>query len=831
MNVGTTANGARQRPKATLVMACVGVFVAYLPVTSVSVSLPAIQRALHASTSQLSWITDAFVLPMAALILSAGVFGDVHGRKKVFQAGLSFAVIGAAVALSAQSVQVLWAGQALAGLGAAALLPTTLALISHAVPDPHQRAKFVGLWAAALMTALAVGPLMAGVILDHAAWRWIYLPTIPVAVLTMVIAAPLVADSRAPGSRRLDWPGQITAALAVTSLVYGVIEGGADSFSEPRVIVALSLAAVSALAFILAERRSASPMLDLALFRSPAFSATTLIAMISFLGLIGFFFALSLYFGMVQRLDTLDAGYRMLAVSAVCLLVGVVVGPLMRRVSARVLITTGLLLTAGALVSLTALDAHTPFGALAWRLALLGLGLGLVVTPMTATAVASVPHRLAGMAAAGNNAFRQVGGALGPAVLGVLLTTRTADTLPGHLQAAGVDGATAQRITAAVEAGGLGTVARMDLGADTGRALGALSAAFLDGLHLCLIVAAALALLAAIVGAVLLRTPRASVPAAPEEAKPSPAVEPEPVAVEPVAVEPEPVLVGAAAPHGPARASLRQPGGRGSVSDKAAASTETGPGPLLNGRVRDAAGDGMAGATLTLISTAGRQVGRAVAHSAGRYELTAPAAGSYVLITAADGHQPQATTVVLHEEPLPHDVVLTGAGGLVGNVVSADDGVPVEDAVVMVTDVRGDVLASGMTDASGGFGFGELPAGDHTLTVNAPGFRPVALPVQLAGSGVTTLEVPLRSGARLRGVVRAGAGRRALTDARVTLVDAAGNVVGTTTTGSDGAYSFTDLDAGSYSLITAGYPPVSTTVTLNGQGMDNVHLELAHPDN
>ncbi|MCQ8187099.1 carboxypeptidase regulatory-like domain-containing protein [Streptomyces sp. RCU064] len=292
------------------------------------------------------------------------------------------------------------------------------------------------------------------------------------------------------------------------------------------------------------------------------------------------------------------------------------------------------------------------------------------------------------------------------------------------------------------------------------------------------------------------------------------------------------MLIGAAAAHGgPARASLRQPGGHGSASDNTGVSTETGPGPLLNGRVRDAAGDDMAGATLTLISPAGHQVGRAVAHSAGRYELTAPAAGSYVLIAAADGHQPQATTVVLHEEPLPHDVVLSGAGRLDGNVVSAGDGVPVESVMVMVTDVRGDVLASGMTDASGGFGFGELPAGDHTLTVNAPGFRPVALPVQLSGSGATTLEVPLRSGARLRGVVRAGAGRRALTDARVTLVDAAGNVVGTTTTGSDGAYSFTDLDAGSYSLITAGYPPVATTVTLHGQGLDNVHLELAHPDN
>jgi EmrB/QacA subfamily drug resistance transporter len=799
-------------------MACVGVFVAYLPVTTVSVSLPAIQRALHASTSQLSWISDAFVLPMAALILTAGVVGDVHGRKKVFQSGLFFSAAGAAVALSAQSVQVLWVGQALAGLGAAALLPTTLALISHAVPDPHRRAKFVGLWAAALMTALAVGPLMAGVILDHVAWRWIYLPALPVAVLVMAVAAPLVADSRAPGSRRLDWPGQFTAALTITSLVYGVIEGGADSFSQPRVIVALALAAVSGLAFALAERRSASPMLDLALFRSPAFSATTLIAMISFLGLIGFFFVLSLYFGMVQRLDTLEAGYRLVAVTAVCLLVGVVAGPLMRRVSARVLITAGLLITTGALVSLTALDAHTPFAALAWRLALLGLGMGLVVTPMTATAVASVPHHLAGMAAAGNNAFRQVGGALGPAVLGVLLTTRTTDSLPGHLADAGLDGATAQRITAAVDAGGLGAVARMDLGADTGRAMGALSEAFVDGLHLCLIVAAALALLAAVVGAALLRTPRASAQAAPVDAKPSPER------------EPEPALVGASGADGAARVPAPRSDGHGFAGGEAGAPAETGPGAVLTGRVCDAAGDGMAGATLTLISPAGRQVGRAVAHYAGHYELTAPAAGAYVLIVAADGHQPQAATVVLGDERLSHDVVLAGVSRLAGTVVSAGDGVPVEDAMVTVTDIRGDVLASGRTDTCGGFGFAELPASDLTITVNAHGFRPAALPVQVPGPGTTALQVPLRPGARLRGVVRTGAGRQILADARVTLVDAAGNTVGTTTTGPDGAYAFTDLDAGSYSLIAAGYPPVATTVTVDGRGLDGVHLELAHPD-
>ncbi|WUB68254.1 MFS transporter [Streptomyces sp. NBC_00582] len=801
-------------------MACVGVFVAYLPVTSISVSLPAIQRALHTSTAQLSWISDAFVLPMAALILTAGVFGDVHGRKKVFQAGLLFAAVGATVALSAQSVQVLWVGQALAGLGAAALLPTTLALISHAVPHPHERAKFVGLWAAALMTALATGPLIAGVILDHAAWRWIYLPAIPVALLTMAVAVPLVEDSRAPGARRLDWPGQITAALAITSLVYGVIEGGADSFSEPRVIAALALAAVSAAGFVWAERRSTNPMLDLALFRSPAFSATTLVAMISFLGLIGFFFVLSLYFGLVQRLDTLAAGYRLLAVTAVCLLVGVVVGPLMRRISARVLITTGLLVTAGALVSLTALDAHTSLGALTWRLALLGLGLGLVVTPMTATAVASVPHHLAGMAAAGNNAFRQVGGALGPAVLGVLLTTRTTDTLPGHLADAGVDDSTARRITAAVEADGLSVVAQMNLGADTGRALGALSEAFLDGLRLCLVVAAALALLAAVVGAILLRAPRASIEAAPEDAKPFTGNE----------LEPMPVPVGPADADNPVSVGISRQGGRNDVVGEADAPARAGSGPVVSGRVCDSVGSGIAGATLTLVSPTGRQTGRVVAHGTGRYELTAPAAGSYVLVASAEGHQPEAATVVLGEQPLAHDLVLAGGGRVAGTVMSAEDGPVVAGALVTVTDVRGEVLASEKTDSHGRFECGELSTSDVTLTVNASGFRPGALPVRTSEPEATALKVQLSSGAQLQGIVRAATGHKSLVDARVTLLDATGNVVGITTTGPDGAYAFTDLDAGEYSVVAAGYPAVARTVTVAGRGLEHIHLELAHPD-
>ncbi|MFE7464552.1 MFS transporter [Streptomyces sp. NPDC057499] len=495
-------------------MACLGVFVAYLPVTTVSVSLPAIQRALGASTSQLSWVSDAFVLPMAALILTTGVWGDVHGRKWVFQTGMALCALGAAISLSADSVQWVWAGQAASGLGAAALLPTTLALISHAVPDPRERGKYIGLWAMALMGSLAVGSLIAGLLLEHVAWRWIFLLPVPVSLTVMAVAASRLPDSRAPHGRRLDWPGQITAAVAVTAVVYGVIEGGADGFGAPVVVAALALGVVAAVAFVLVERRSASPMLDLDLFRSPAFTATALVAMISFLGLIGFFFVLSLYFGMVQHLSTFDAALRMVLVAGTSLVASAPVGRLMHRVSARVLITSGLVVAAGAMFSLTGVDADTSYGAVAWRLVLLGLGMGAVLTPMTASAVSSVPFRLAGMAAAGNNAFRQVGGALGPAVLGALLTTRALDALPGRLADAGVPAGASDRVLDTAREQGLGAVAGLDLDAATGPALSALGDAFLDGMRLCMIVSGALALLAALACALLLRPAPAPVPPA-----------------------------------------------------------------------------------------------------------------------------------------------------------------------------------------------------------------------------------------------------------------------------------------------------------------------------
>lgn len=246
----------------------------------------------------------------------------------------------------------------------------------------------------------------------------------------------------------------------------------------------------------------------------------------------------------------------------------------------------------------------------------------------------------------------------------------------------------------------------------------------------------------------------------------------------------------------------------------------------VRGLVRGPEGIPVAGAAVTLISLSGRQLDRAVAGPDGSYELQSPGEGAYVLIASAAGHQPQAATVVLGAQPVRHDVLLGSATGLVGAVRSADDGAPVAGAAVVVMDVRGDVLTTARTDGEGEFTVADLVPGPVVLAVSSSQHRPQALPVEIGVAGVTRVDVELRPGARVRGTVR-GAGAP-LSDARVTLVDAAGNVVASVTTGSDGAYAFSDLDDGPYTVIAAGYPPRAETVHPGGADVGFHDIDLAH---
>ncbi|WP_429455175.1 MSCRAMM family protein [Nocardia sp. GP40] len=247
---------------------------------------------------------------------------------------------------------------------------------------------------------------------------------------------------------------------------------------------------------------------------------------------------------------------------------------------------------------------------------------------------------------------------------------------------------------------------------------------------------------------------------------------------------------------------------------------------MVFGRVRDASGV-VPGATLTLISMSGRQLGRAATGVDGYYELTASSVGSYVLIASGPGRRPDATTVTLGSRPVACDVLLTGMGELTGTVTRTTDHDPVPAARVAALDPRGEVLASAETDILGRFGLTELPEGDFIIAVSAMGFHPTAMPVRVSGSGVTEIEVSLRPGTRLGGVIR-GRDDRPLHDAQVTLMDPAGQVVDTVTTGPDGTYLFGNLDDGEYTVVASGYAPVGVSVKVRGAVMGGVDVQMSH---
>jgi protocatechuate 3,4-dioxygenase beta subunit len=249
----------------------------------------------------------------------------------------------------------------------------------------------------------------------------------------------------------------------------------------------------------------------------------------------------------------------------------------------------------------------------------------------------------------------------------------------------------------------------------------------------------------------------------------------------------------------------------------------------VEGRIRGAGGAPLRGATITLVELGGRQLGRATTGDDGSYALGVPTAGSYVLIVAADGHQPQAATVTVGDEPLFYELALSGTSGLAGVVRSAATGAALAAATVVVTDLRGEIVGTAETDQSGGFAIDDLVAGTVTLVADADGHRPSAVRVEVSGPGTTRCDLELLAGGRLKGTVRAGAENTPLGDARVALVNAAGDTVAVTTTGPDGEYTFTGLDHGEYTVTASAYQPATTTMTIDGADQAMIDLRLGHP--
>ncbi|MFG2317425.1 MULTISPECIES: MFS transporter [Streptomyces] len=821
-----------------------GMFCAILSSTIVTNALPEIIGDLGGGQSAYTWVVTASLLTMTASTPLWGKLADLFSKKALVQIALLVYVIGSVVAGLAQNPGMLITARGIQGLGAGGL--SALAqIIMAAMISPRERGRYSGYLGATFAVATVGGPLLGGVITDTSwlGWRWCLYVGVPFAIIALIVLQKTLHLPVLKRKVKVDWAGAffVTAAVCLL-LVWVTFADDKYSWMSWQTGAMVGGAIVLTLIFLLVESKASEPIIPLRLFRNRTITLASLASL--FVGIA--MFAGTVYFSQYFQLAR-DKSPTMSGVMTIPMIGGLFVSS---TVSGQVITKTGkwkgwllaggVLLTAG-LGLLGTMRYDTPYWHIAIFMALMGLGVGMMMQNLVLCTQNQVDPSDLGAASSTVTFFRSLGGAVGVSVLGSVMSTRIS-----HYASDTIGSLSPQEQAAAAKASGSGAIPDMDLLPPGIREW--LESAYGHGIADIFLIVAPIALLAFLVTLFIkevpLRTKGALAQASEASAEAAPPVAGTPA--EAVRVAAEPVPAGAMAAVSAAPSGDPATSATSAVSDTAASpaatqrlaavATTTGSGEpqapvsggiAVRGFVRGAESAPVPQAAVTLISLAGRQLGRSVAQADGSYAVDAPSAGSYVLIASADGFQPQASTIVVNDEPVAYDILLSGTSGLTGLVRAEESGQPVKDAMVIVTDVRGDLLASAATGEAGEFAFTELVPGTVTVAVNAAGYRPRALPLEVGGTGVTRVEVDLQAGAQVQGVVRAPHGP--LADARVTLVDAAGNVVGTATTGADGAYAFTDLDAGEYTVIATGYPPVATALTVAGPGADGHDIELAHP--
>jgi len=414
----------------TLGACCFGLFMVMLDNTVVNVALPSIQAELGARVSGLALVLDAYILVFASLLLTAGSLGDRFGRRRVFRAGLVVFTAASALCGLAPTLPALVAARVLQAVGAAALLPGSLALLTAAFPDPRERVQAIGLWSGVSASALAAGPVIGGLLTDALGWRWVFFVNLPVGIAAVVVAGRVVPESRDPAASRLDLPGLVLGSLGLGAVTLGLIEADQRGWASPEITGLLGAGALLLAGFGIVEARSRRPMVAPRFFRDRAFSAANAVVLLAGFALLGFVFFNTLYFQAVQGWSPLQAGLRSLPNTATVVVFAPLAGRLASRAGYRVPVTAGLVLAGAGLLALTGIEPATPYSQLWWKLGLLGAGLGLSISPTTAAGVAAMPGTQAGVASAVISTSRQVGGALGVAVLGAVAAARYGAATP-----------------------------------------------------------------------------------------------------------------------------------------------------------------------------------------------------------------------------------------------------------------------------------------------------------------------------------------------------------------------------------------------------------------
>ena len=408
----------------TLAATSLGFVVVQLDVTVVNVALQRMGSTLGGGVAGLQWVVDAYTLAFASLILTAGALGDRLGAKRMFMGGFLFFTLASAVCGMAPNLPVLIVGRVLQGIGAAVLVPCSLALLNNTFRDEKARAKAVAIWAAGASIALATGPLIGGVLINSIGWRSIFFINLPLGLAGIWLTLRYAAESTRTHPRSLDLPGQVTIAVALASLAAAAIESGRLGPGSPLVIGAGLLFVVAAAAFILTEMRSPSPMLPLQLFRNPTFSAAILSGLLINIAYYGLIFLFSLFFQEGKSYSPLLTGAAFLPMTGGVLGANLLAGQMTARGGPRLPMLLGLALFAAGCLLLLFVTPQTAYGLMWGQLLLIGVGVGFVVPPMTATVLSAVEPGRAGIASGALNATRQSGSVIGVALYGALIANK-----------------------------------------------------------------------------------------------------------------------------------------------------------------------------------------------------------------------------------------------------------------------------------------------------------------------------------------------------------------------------------------------------------------------
>ena len=413
----------------TLASVAFALFMIMLDNTIVNVALPAIQRDLGIGVSELEWVVTGYALSFAVLMLTGGKLADMLGRRRIFLVGLAVFTLSSFFCGLAGSAELLIAARVVQGVGSAFMMPATLSIITATFP-PKERGTALGIWAGVSAMALAIGPLVGGLITEHIGWNWIFYVNVPVGLLGIVAARVIIRESRDTShEQRLDLPGLIASGVALFALVFALIEANSYGWTSATILGLFALALVAGAAFVALELRQRLPMFDMSLFRNPTFVGANTVALLVSLAMFGVFFFISLYMQNVLGYSAVRAGASFLPMTLLIIVVAPLAGRASDRLGSRWLMAGGMTLVSLCLVVFAQLDAGSAYWSLLPGMILGGVGMAVTMTPMTAAALSSVPVDKAGVGSGMLNTFRQVGGALGIAVMGAILASESSSAL------------------------------------------------------------------------------------------------------------------------------------------------------------------------------------------------------------------------------------------------------------------------------------------------------------------------------------------------------------------------------------------------------------------